>query len=109
VDSFGNRQAGNAVVTIDHSPGTGKYIITFADPTLLSPRGTIECATIATLSKGMSGAFNSQVFNAPAGQIGTFPGFTNLTVADQVVVNTYDSVGNALDQSFWLVLLCEGM
>jgi hypothetical protein len=106
VDSFGNHQAGNAEVTIEH-PSTGKYIVTFADLHLLSARGTIECATVATLSRGMSGAFNSGLFNAPSGQIGTFPGFTDPAVADQVVVNTYDSAGNPSDQSFWLVLFCD--
>ena len=107
VDSFGNRQAGTAEVTIEH-PSTGKYIVTFADLHRLSARGTIECATVATLSRGMSGAFNSQVFNAPSGQIGTFPGFTVPAVADQVVVNTYDNQANPADQSFWLALFCDG-
>jgi hypothetical protein len=107
VDSFGNHQAGTADVTIEH-PSTGKYIITFTDLDLLSARGTIECATVATLSRGMSGAFNSHVFNAPGGQIATFPGFTVPAVADQVVVNTYDGDGTPLDQSFWLVLFCDG-
>jgi hypothetical protein len=107
VDSFGNRQAGTADVTIEH-PSIGKYIVTFTDLDLLSPRGTIECATTATLSRGMSGAFNSHLFSAPSGQIGTFPGFADPAVADQVVVNTYDSQGAPADHSFWLVLLCEG-
>lgn len=107
VDSFGNRQAGTAEVTIEH-PGPGKYIVTFTDLHLLSPRGTIECATLATLSRGMSGAFNSHVFSAPPGQIATFPGFTVPSVADQVVVNTYDSDGSPLDQGFWLALFCGG-
>lgn len=106
VDSFGNHQAGTAAVTIDH-PITGKYIVTFTDQHLLSARGTIECATVATLSRGMSGGFNSALFNAPSGQIGTFPGFTNLSVNNQVVVNTYDGAGNPFDQSFWLVLFCD--
>ncbi len=106
VDSFGNHQAGTAEVTIEH-PSTGKYIVTFTDLHLLSARGTIECATVATLSRGMSGAFNSNLFNAPLGQIGTFPGFTVPAVADQVVVNTYDGAGNPFDQSFWLVLFCD--
>jgi hypothetical protein len=107
VDSFGNHQGGSADVTIEH-PSAGKYIVTFADLHLLSARGTIECATTATLSRGMSGAFNSHLFNAPSGQIGTFPGFTDPAVADQVVVNTYDRDGNPADQSFWLVLFCDG-
>lgn len=107
VDSFGNHQAGTADVTIEH-PSTGKYIVTFTDVNLLSTRGTIECATVATLSRGMSGAFNSHLFNAPAGQIGTLPGFTVPALADQVVVNTYDGEGNPADQSFWLVLFCDG-
>ena len=106
VDSFGNHQAGTAEVTIAH-PSTGKYIVTFTDLHLLSVRGTIECATVATLSRGMSGAFNSALFTAPSGQIGTFPGFTDPAVADQVVVNTYDGAGNPLDHSFWLVLFCD--
>lgn len=106
VDSFGNHQAGTAAVTIDH-PSTGKYIVTFADQHLLSARGTIECATVATLSKGMSGGYNSAIFDAPSGQIGTFPGFTNLPDNNQVVVNTYDDAGNPFDQSFWLVLFCD--
>lgn len=107
VDSFGTHQAGTADVTIQH-PAVGKYIITFTDLDVLSARGTIECATVATLSRGMSGAFNSHLFSAPSGQIGTFPGFADPAVADQVVVNTYDAAGNPLDQSFWLVLLCDG-
>ena len=106
VDSFGNHQAGTADVTVQH-PATGKYIVTFNDPQSLSARGTIECATLATLSRGMSGAFNSQLFDAPSGQIGTFPGFTVPAVANQVVVNTYDDAGIPADQSFWLVLFCE--
>jgi hypothetical protein len=107
VDSFGNHQAGTADVTIEH-PSAGKFIVTFTDLDLLTARGTIECATVATLSRGMSGAFNSHVFNAPSGQIGTFPGFTVPAVANQVVVNTYDADGNPFDQSFWLVLFCDG-
>jgi len=107
VDSFGNQQAGTADVTIAH-PSTGKYIVTFTDLHLLSARGTIECATVATLSRGMSGAFNSAQFNAPAGEIGTYPGFVDPAVADQVVVNTYDSAGLPVDQGFWLVLFCDG-
>lgn|SRR5574337_307497 len=106
VDSFGNHQAGTAGVTIEH-PGTGKYIVTFTDLRQLSARGTIECATVATLSRGMSGAFNSHLFNASLGQIGTFPGFSDPAVADQVVVNTYDGDGSPFDQSFWLVLFCD--
>ncbi len=94
-------------MTIEH-PSPGKYIVTFADLHLPSARGTIECATVATLSRGMSGAFNSHLFNAPSGQIATFPGFTVLPVADQVVVNTYDGDGNPFDQSFWLALFCDG-
>lgn len=107
VDSFGNHQGGNADVTIDH-PIVGKYIVTFNDLSALSPRGTIECATLATLSRGMSGAFNSALFDAPSGQIGTYPGFAVPSLADQVVVSTYDHDGVALDQSFWLALFCEG-
>src|SRR5262249_37218785 len=107
VDSFGNHQAGTADVTIEH-PSTGKYIVTFADLHLLSARGTIECATVATLWRGISGAFISALYNAPSGQIGTFPAFTVAAVADQVVVNKYDSAGSPLDQSFWLVLFCDG-
>src|SRR5574337_802419 len=66
VDSFGNHQAGTDGVTIEH-PSTGKYIVTFTDLRQLSARGTIECATVATLSRGMSGAFNSHLFDAPSG------------------------------------------
>lgn len=103
VDSFGNRAAGTADATVAH-PATGKYVVTFGGP--LPARGTIECATLATLSRGMSGAFNASVFDAPPGEISTFPAFTDLASANQVVVSTYDSAGGAKDQSFWLVLHC---
>jgi hypothetical protein len=106
VDSFGNRAAGTADVAVAH-PDTGKYVVTFNDPSQLSARGTIDCATTATLSRGMSGAFNSDAFDAPPGEISTFPAFgANFPVVDQVVVNTYDSAGTPEDQSFWLVLAC---
>jgi opacity protein-like surface antigen len=106
VDSFGNHASGTADVSVAH-PKTGKYVITFNDQSQLSARGTIDCAATATLSRGMSGAFNSDLFDAPPGEISTFPGFgANFPTADQVVVNTYDSAGNPHDQSFWLVLNC---
>ncbi len=104
VDSFGNHAAGSAAVAIDH-PSTGKYIVTF-DESVLGQRGTIECGTVATLSRGMSGAFNAQLFDAPPGEIATFPAFTELSRSNQVVVSTRDSAGNLADQSFWLVLFC---
>lgn len=106
VDAFGNHVTGTADVTITH-PHPGKYVVTFNDPSSLSPRGTIECATVATLSRGMSGAFNSDLFDAPPGEISTFPGFgANFPLVDQVVVNTYGSAGDPVDQPFWLVLFC---
>jgi hypothetical protein len=106
VDSFGNHASGTADVAVAH-PDTGKYIVTFNDPSQLSARGTIDCAATATLSRGMSGAFNSELFDAPPGEISTFPAFgANFPTTDQVVVNTYDSAGSPEDQSFWLVLAC---
>jgi hypothetical protein len=106
VDSFGNHAAGNADVTIAH-PHTGKYVVTFEDVSKLSARGTIECATTATISRGMSGAFNSELFDAPPGEISTLPAFgANFPVVDQVVVNTYTSAGDPEDRAFWLVLAC---
>jgi len=106
VDSFGNHASGTADVSVDH-PKTGKYVVTFNDQSQLSDRGTIDCATTATLSRGMSGAFNSDSFDAPPGEISTFPGFgANFPDADQVVVNTYDSAGHPQDEAFWLVLDC---
>jgi hypothetical protein len=105
IDAFGNRQAGTASVTVAH-PTAGKYIVAFNDPSKLGSRGTIECATLASLSRGMSGAFNSEQFDAPPGEISTFPGFGASGVANQVVVNTYTSAGSPVDQAFWLALFC---
>jgi hypothetical protein len=106
VDAFGNRQAGTADVSVSH-PAAGKYVVTFNDPSKLSARGTIACATLATLSRGMTGAFNSQLFDAPPGEISTFPGFgAHFPLADQVVVNTYSGAGTPADQPFWLALFC---
>jgi hypothetical protein len=105
VDSFGNNPGGNAAVSISH-PATGKYIVTFLDRSKLSSRGTIQCATIATLSRGMSGVYNSALMDAPPGEISTLPAGGPTMWPDQVVVSTYSSTGTPMDQSFWLVLFC---